>query len=189
MYRQPREAFEARVHTAEHRIYGQIYLIPGSGTADLLNAEGKAYLPVTGALLYQAGHKHPPEAGELKASSAFVALQKTQLRWLVGGRPATLRTSRAMLEKKRLALLYGSYLLAGDLEIPKGVRLSDYLSSTKPFQTLYAAGLYLLQPQKPVVELEPYETFEFVTVNLHQTAGVIEAPAPSGQDTRLTLFG
>jgi hypothetical protein len=69
-------------------------------------------------LLYEAGHKHPPEAGELRASCAFVALQKTHLRWLVGGRPATLRTSRAMLEKKRLALLYGSYLPAGDLEIP-----------------------------------------------------------------------
>ncbi|WP_119316210.1 hypothetical protein [Calidithermus terrae] len=189
MYRQPREAFEARVHTPVHRIYGQIYLIPGSGTADLLNAEGKLYLPVTGAMLYEAGHKHPPEVDELKASSAFVALQKTHLRWLVGGRPATPRTSKGMLEPKRLALLYGSYLLAGSLEIPKGVRLSDYLSSAKPFQTLHAAGLYLLEPHKPVVELAPYETFEFVTVNLHQAEGVVEAPSGQGQDTRLTLFG
>lgn len=39
MYRQPREAMEARIHTRAYRIYSLIHLVPGTGTADLLNAE------------------------------------------------------------------------------------------------------------------------------------------------------
>ena len=189
MYRQPREAHEGRIHTVHYRLYGMMYLIPGGGTADLLNAEGKDYLPTTGVLLYEAGHQHPPDPKDLKASTNFVAVQKARIRWLVGGRPATLRTSRAMVERRRLALLYSGYFLSGDLEVPKGARLSDFLSSTKPFQTLYDAGLYLLRPDRPVIEIEPYERFEFVTVNLAQAEGVLEAPAGKPDDTRLTLFG
>ncbi|PZA06595.1 MULTISPECIES: hypothetical protein [unclassified Meiothermus] len=189
MYRRFREAHEVRIHTIHYRLYGMMYLIPGGGTADLLNAEGKDYLPTTGVLLYEAGYQHPPDPKDLKASADFVAVQKGHIRWLVGGRPATLRTSRAMVERRRLALLYAGYFLAGELELPKGVRLSDFLSTTKPFQTLYDVGLYLLQPRRPVIELEPYERFEFVTVNLAQVEGVLEAPAGSPEDTRLTLFG
>lgn len=61
MYKQPREAHEARVHTRAYRVYGLIHLVPGAGTADLLNAE-RAYLPVTGALVYTPGFRHPSEA-------------------------------------------------------------------------------------------------------------------------------
>ncbi|MFY0007063.1 hypothetical protein ABTQ01_20345, partial [Acinetobacter baumannii] len=61
MYKQPREVHEARIYTQAYRVYGLIYLVPGAGTADLLNQE-KPYLPVTGALLYTPGYTHPPEA-------------------------------------------------------------------------------------------------------------------------------
>lgn len=72
-----------------------------------------------------------------------------------GGRPAEPRTSPALLERRRLAFLFGDYLLAGALLLPRGVRLSDFLSQAKPFQTLKEAGLYLLAPDRPLVDLDP----------------------------------
>ncbi|RTI51510.1 hypothetical protein CSW14_09700 [Thermus scotoductus] len=187
MYKSPREAHEARIYTGAYRVYGMIYLVPGAGTADLLNAD-RAYLPVTGALVYAPGFRHPPEAGELKASMGFLALRKERIQWVVGGRPTEPRTSPALLEKRRLALLFGDYLLAGELLLPRGVRLSDFLSQAKPFQTLLEAGLYPLLPDRPIVELEPLERFPFVTVHLRRAEAVAEAPGEA-QDPRLTLFG
>lgn len=70
----------------------------------------------------------------------------------------------------------------------RGVRLSDYLSQTKPFQILLEAKLYVLTPNKPIVDLEPLETFPFVTLNLRRAEAVAEAPGEA-QDPRLTLFG
>jgi hypothetical protein len=49
-------------------------------------------------------------------------------------------------ERRRLAFLFGDYLLAGELQVPKGARLSDFLSQAKPFQTLLEANLYALTP-------------------------------------------
>uniref|UniRef100_A0A7C2C2A3 Uncharacterized protein n=1 Tax=Thermus islandicus TaxID=540988 RepID=A0A7C2C2A3_9DEIN len=187
MYKSPREAHEARIYTGAYRVYGMIYLVPGAGTADLLNAD-RAYLPVTGALVYTPGFRHPPEVRDLKASTGFLALRKERVQWVVGGRPAEPRASPVLLEKRRLALLFGDYLLAGELLLPRGIRLSDFLSQAKPFQTLLEAGLYPLVPDRPIVELEPVERFPFVTVNLRLAEGVAEAPG-EGQDPRLTLFG
>lgn len=187
MYRQPREALEARIYTRAHRIYGLIHLVPGTGTADLLNAE-KPYLPVTGALIYAPGVHHPPKAEELKGSTGFLALRKEWIQWTVGGRPSQPRTSPALLEERRLAFLFGDYLLSGRLQVPKGVRLSDYLSQAKPFQTLLEAGLYLLLPDRPIEKLTPLERFPFVTVNLRVAEAIAEAPG-EGHDPHLTLFG
>lgn len=187
MYKQPREAHEARIYTRAYRVYGIIYLVPGTGTADLLNHE-KAYLPVTGALVYVPGYTHPPEAKDLKASTGFLALRKERIQWVVGGKPAEPRTSPSLLERRRLAFLFGDYLLAGELLVPKGVRLSDHLSQAKPFQTLWEAKLYPLSPDRPIVELEPRERFPFVTLNLRQAEGVAEAPGEP-HDPKLTLFG
>lgn len=187
MYKQPREAHEARIFTQAYRVYGMIYLVPGSGTADLLNQE-KVYLPVTGALLYTPGYLHPPEAKDLKASTSFLALRKERIQWVVGGKAAEPRTSPALLERRSLAFLFGEYLLAGALLVPRGVRLSDHLSQAKPFQTLLEARLYILRPDHPIVELEPVERFPFVTLNLRLAEAVAEAPGEA-HDPRLTLFG
>lgn len=187
MYKQPREAHEARIYTGAYRVYGMMYLVPGSGTADLLNQE-KTYLPVTGALIYAPGYTHPPEAKELKASTGFLALRKERIQWVVGGRPSEPRTAPSLLERRRLAFLFGDYLLAGDLLVPRGVRLSDHLSQAKPFQTLLEAKLYTLTPERPIVELTPKESFPFVTVNLRLAEAVAEAPGEP-HDPRLTLFG
>ncbi|GGM91717.1 hypothetical protein GCM10007092_00770 [Thermus composti] len=143
---------------------------------------------MTGALLYAPGFRHPPEAKDLKASLGFLALRKERIQWVAGGRPSKPRTSPALLEKRRLAFLFGDYLLAGALWLPRGVRLSDYLSQAKPFQSLLEAWLYVLSPEKPMVELDPMERFPFVTVNLRLAEGVAEAPGED-KDPRLTLFG
>ena len=187
MYRSPREAHEARIYTGAYRVYGTIHLVPGAGTADLLNQE-RPYLPVTGALVYAPGFRHPPEARELKASVNFLALRKERVQWVAGGRPAEPRTSPALLERRRLAFLFGDYLLAGELLLPRGVRLSDFLSQAKPFQTLKEAGLYLLAPDRPLVDLDPLERFPFLTVHLRLAEGEVEAPG-GASDPRLTLFG
>ncbi|WP_223201927.1 hypothetical protein, partial [Streptococcus pneumoniae] len=87
--------------------------MPGAGTADLLNQE-KPYLPVHWRPSFTPpGYTHPPEAKDLKASTGFLALRKERIQWVVGGRPTEPRTSPALLEKRRLALLFGDYLLAG----------------------------------------------------------------------------
>lgn len=187
MYKQPREAHEARIYTRAYRVYGLIYLVPGAGTGDLLNAD-KAYLPVTGALVYTPGFRHPPKVEELKASTGFLALRKERIQWVVGGRPSEPRTSPSLVERRRLALLFGDYLLAGEFQVPKGARLSDFLSQAKPFQTLLEASLYALTPDKPIVDLEPLERFPFVTVNLRLAEAIAEAPGDP-HDPRLTLFG
>lgn len=69
-----------------------------------------------------------------------------------------------------------------------GVRLSDFLSQAKPFQTLKEAGLHLLAPDRPLVDPDPLERFPFLTVNLRLAEGVVEAPGEAS-DPRLTLFG
>ena len=90
----------------------------------------------------------------IKASTGFLALRKERIQWVAGGRPSEPRASPGLLERRRLAFLFGDYLLAGELQVPKGARLSDFLSQAKPFQTLLEANLYVLTPEKPIVDLE-----------------------------------
>ncbi|GAA6755448.1 hypothetical protein Thermus77420_09240 [Thermus thalpophilus] len=134
---------------------------------------------------YTPGYLHPPEAKDLKASTSFLALRKERIQWVVGGKAAEPRTSPALLERRSLAFLFGEYLLAGALWVPRGVRLSDHLSQAKPFQTLLEARLYILRPDRPIVAVE---RFPFVTLNLRLAEAVAEAPGEA-HDPRLTLFG
>jgi hypothetical protein len=187
-YRQARETSESRIYTAQARVYGMIHLIPGSGTADLLNADSRPHLPVTGALMYAPGFEHPPKPHEMTAMSDFIAVSKSHIRWLVGGKPSTQRTTQAMLERRRLAFIFGNYILSGQAQVVKGGRLSDFLASAKPFQTLLQAGIYRYQPGALIHNLEPAETFEFVTVNLQHSEEVVELPLSDPEDVTLTLI-
>ncbi len=72
--------------------------------------------------------------------------------------------------------------------LPWRVRLFRHLSQAKPFQTLLEAKLYALTPNKPILDLEPLESFPFVTLNLRLAEAVAEAPGEA-RDPRLTLFG
>jgi len=187
-YRQAREANESRIYTVQARIYGMIHLVPGSGTADLLNADSRPHLPVTGALIYAPGFEHPPKPHEVTAMSDFIAVSKSHIRWLVGGKPSTLRTSQAMLERRRLAFIFGNHILSGQAQVVKGARLSDFLATAKPFHTLFQAGIYRYQAGAPIHNLEPAETFEFVTVNLQHSEEVVELPMDESGQFKLTLM-
>lgn len=182
MYKSPRERFDIRVYADKYTVYCQAHLIYGGGVADLLNTE-KGYLPVTDAKLYLPGHKHPPQAGDLKGEAGFLALQKNSLLWLAGGRPSSSRAGGVVLERRKVIFLYGPYALTGLLETPKGARLSDYVSTAKTFQTVFDAGLYELEARKPITELSPLEGFEFVTVNLHRVEGIVEIVPGEQHDT------
>lgn len=176
------------MYTPEYRIYGLIYLIPGGGTADILNAENRSFLPMTGVVLYGAGYSHPPDVKDIRATTRFMSVPKSTISWLAGGRPSVPRGTRSLMEQRRLAFLYGSYAIAGNLEVPKGVRLSDYLSSSKPFQPMFSVGLFPLKQDQPISQLEPIETFDFVTINISLAQGILEAPASDATSTRLTLI-
>ncbi len=189
MYKLPREAFEARIYTPEYRVYGRIHLIPHASTADLLNVECRTLLPVTGTLLYESGFAHPPKKEELKAAVDFLAVNKSRILWLTGGRPVQPLVAAQLLTRRKLALVFKDYFLAGYFEMPKSIRLSDFLSNAKSFQTLREAALFPLEPDKPVVEIAPLEQFEFVTVNLKRVYAVLEVPETRPGDMRLTLFG
>ncbi len=186
MYRAPREAFEARAYTLHHRFYGLIHLPPAVGVADHLNQD-RPFLPMTGVLVYAFGLEHPPRLEALQGELAFLALRKEQIAFLVGGRPAQPKAP-GTYEARRLLFLFPGYLLLGEVTLPRGVRLSDPLSQTRPFQTLYRAGVYLLAPGRPVRDLEPLERHEFLTVNLRLAEGVAEV-SPGVEETHLTLFG
>ncbi|MGQ9753575.1 MAG: DUF6812 domain-containing protein [Thermaceae bacterium] len=188
MYRPPREILEVRVYTREHRIYGLIHQPPLAGITAYLNQD-RPFLSITGALLYSPGVHHPPRLEELVGELAFLAVRKHRILYLVGGKPDEAKGPGEYVGR-RLLFLFSSMLLLGELLVPKGVRLSDFISQiyqTRPFQLLRRAGVYPLVPGKPVQDLQPLEEFEFLTLNLQQVEGVAEV-AEGVEETRLTLF-
>ncbi|HHO58289.1 DUF6812 domain-containing protein [Oceanithermus desulfurans] len=188
MYARSTEPFEVRVHTTEFRIYGSMHLPKGGGTATFLNKDKRPLVPLTGVLVYAPGYDHPPRAEEMRAAADFLAVQKREILWVVGGRPDRAELPGVPVKKQRMALLFGCCVLVGVLVTPAGVRLSDFLASAKPFQTLFDVRLYALAGDTPARELEVRQVFEFVTVNVQRILGIMEAPRFDDEDTRLTLF-
>lgn len=182
MYKQPREAFETLIVTTAYRIAATLHLMPRGSTAELLNHD-RSHVALTEALLYAPGFEWPPLAAKLKAKSAFTLLRKSEIQWVAGGRAAQGRVGASLLERRRLGFFLQEYVLAGELEVTKDSRLSDYLmaSGTKPFQTLHNAALYPMPTQSPIASISPAQTFEFVTINLNAVSNVIEAPADDGE--------
>lgn len=189
------DRFEARIYTSSYRAYGTIYLGPDQTVASLLNAVSRQLLPVTDPLIYAAGTAHPPKESDLKVSAGFLALHYNQIDWIAGGRSPQRRG-----HQRRMAFLYDGHVLVGHVEVEEGVRSSDYLERAASFQTLFDAELYpwqapagrflllgrdvrslfevgaLTAGDGEVVTLEASERFDFVTVNLRQVNGVLEAP-------------
>ena len=197
MYEQ-RSTFNVKICTHNQYIVGEIYLPPGLSTAAHLNTGTAGLLAVSRPLIYGlARAAHPAAAGDVSVSAGFIALHRDRIRWLVGGRP-----SEPLLERRtpqRAAFLYDHYLLVGELLLGEHIRLSDYLRSAEPFQLVSNAALYgwhkkegralllgerleklyeapsELGEDREVVELQPDELFDLVTVNLSQTHGIMEA--------------
>lgn len=186
MYRSPREAHEARIYTGAYRVYGMIHLVPGAGTADLLNQE-RPYLPVTGALVYAPGFRHPRRPGSSRRASTSSPCARSGSSGWPGEGPPSPERARPSWRGGASPSSSGTTSWRG-APPAAGVRLSDFLSQAKPFQTLKEAGLHLLAPDRPLVDPDPLERFPFLTVNLRLAEGVVEAPGEAS-DPRLTLFG
>ena len=188
MYARSTEPFEVRVHTADFRIYGTVHLPKSGSTATFLNMDRRLFVPMTGVLVYAPGYEHPPRVEEMRAAADFLAVQKQEILWVVGGRSEPAETPGVPVKKQRMALLFGCCVLVGVLVTPAGVRLSDFLAGARPFQTLFDVRLYALADDTPARELELRQAFEFVTVNVQRLLGIMEAPRSDDEDTRLTLF-
>jgi len=173
VYKQPRDEFQVRICTDYYRIYGKIHLVPSRSTADLFNAEQKDVVPVTEATLFSAGFEHPPEQDELRGRVPFLGLNRSRIWWVFGGRADTLPTRS--VKDVRLAVLYPEHLLAGEIQIPSGVRVTDHIHTAKPFMTLHRCRLYPIHEGQTLSQIEPVAAFEFVVVNTVQAIGVIES--------------
>ncbi len=191
-----REPFEARIYTPTYRAYGFIHLAPEMSTEALLNSVSRSLLPVTDPLIYAPGHDHPPAQEQLKVSAGFLAIHYDQISWVVGGQSPARSLDTPL---RRLAFLSDGYVLVGHVRVPAGTRSSDFLESAATFQTLFDAELYpwraptgrfllLGRDSDSLFEvgasdregagvrmLEAQERFSFLTVNLSQVTGVLEA--------------
>jgi hypothetical protein len=174
--KQPREDTRVRIYTPEYRIYGHMHLVPGRSTAELLNLEQREFFPVTQVQMFTAGWAHPPQPEELRARLPFLGLSRSRIRWVLGGRPTIVRG--ASFKEVQLRLLFTGYLVAGQVTIPSGARLTDYLYSSKPFQSMSNVTLFPLAEGEPLADVSPKVKYEFATVNLQQAVAVIEGEVP-----------
>jgi hypothetical protein len=196
--------------TDKHRVQGQLYVPPEQSLATYLNGNLGELLRIANPMLYTAGFTHPPLSRDLKMAAGFLALHQTQVLWLLGGQQDP-RPDWEKMVVRRMAFLFESYLLIGDLALSSGLRSSDYLRGAKPFQTLFNVALYPWQISKdraiifnktmntvfevshamndasPVIELSPASAFPFVTVNLTQAVGVLEPPQAKLDQPRYVL--
>ncbi len=194
-----RTAFDVWIVTGRHRIHGKLFVPQGQSLATYLNASLGEMLRVANPMLYTAGFAHPPESKDLEMAAGFLALHQSQVMWLLGGEQDQ-RPDWEKMVVRRMAFLFDSYLLIGDVSVSSGLRSSDYLRTAKPFQTLSNVALYPWRTPKnralifnktmttvfevshepseaaPVVEVSAASAFSCVTVNLSQAVGVLEPP-------------
>lgn len=181
------ETLEGRVYTDQYRVYGLLHALAEAGMVEHLNNKTKVFLPVVDAMVYDRGHSHPPTLESFHASPPFMAVPKEKILWVLGGTPATQTTRK--FESRRMAVFFGNYFLRGDLRLVPGARTSDFLNGVwaeKPFQCLYDASLVVLSERRPLAEITPLETFDFVTLNLRNTTGVCELPAVNAPAVEVT---
>jgi hypothetical protein len=174
--KQPREDTRVRIYTPEHRIYGHMHLVPGRSTAELLSLEQREFVPITQVQLFSPGWTHPPQAHELRARLPFLGLSRTRILWVLGGRPTLVRG--ASFKEVRMTFVLPGYLVGGQLTIPSGARVSDYLYTARPFQSLSSATLSTLEEGMSLADAPPRARYDFVTVNLAQVMAVVEGDIP-----------
>ena len=162
--------YDARVVTTVHRIVGKMRLPPMATTADYLNLESKSFFPLEEAAIYPRGFR--PVEGEPLLRAGFLGVAKGHLLWVVGGKPSHYQASPKVLTRRRAAVFFTDHVLVGEVEMLKTLDLPSFFSKTKPFVTLFDAGLYGIEDfgdNRP-----PEERFEFVTLHLRGIEGVVE---------------
>lgn len=186
MYKQRIETSDGRIVTGGFRILAKLFMVPGIGVADYLNRSDRPFLPLGEPQLFAPGGELPSQ-GDLRAAAAFLALPKTEIWWIGGGRLG--QGPGGLLEERPLALLYGDYLLRGRLRVGGHVRTSDFIaqrvSHGHPFDSLLDVSLCRLDPGTVMDELPPIEEFDHVTINLSQNMGVFDLSYADYADSAL----
>lgn len=170
------KAREARVHTTQFRIYGQMHLPDARGTATFLNADERRHLAMTDCTMYATGIEQPPARQDFRYETAFAAIPKDQVAWLVGGHTQPADPGMPQ-ESRQVYLVYPNYVLAGRLELRPNQRTSDFLGDAmdrRPFQTLFEARVMRPEADVSLWRLPLVERFEFVVVNLRSAGGIFD---------------
>lgn len=172
---------EGRVYTTSYVAYGRLHSLPRAGMANHLNQPGRPFLPVVSATLVRGGVESPPPRRDPKRAIEYLAVQKKEILWILGGSPTTnlMRGSNA----RRVALLFHDHCLRGYLEMPHNARSTDFLNhwvESGPFQHLDEVELLLVRNGQILRNSTPMETFGFVTVNLANVVAAYEL-APEGR--------
>jgi hypothetical protein len=177
VYKQRIETSEGRIVTAHYLILATLFTAPGVGVPDILNRKDRPFVPLGEPRLHRLGGGVPDEGElEVKVEASFLALPKTEIWWLSGGRAG--QEPGGVVEERMLAILYGEHLLRGRLRIGGHVRTSDFIaqrvSLDRPFDTLLDVSVCRLEAASPVAELPAVEIFEHVTINLSKNMGVFD---------------
>lgn len=174
MYKQPVERVVGRVHTQHYRIHGTLFPRPQVGMPDQLNRNDQPYIPIEDPRIYDyvvgdLGSRPPQVTG------AFIAVPRESILWAVGGDAGS--SDIRDFAFRDVAMLYGHVFLKGRLRVGSGMRTSDYIRNrvvTKAFDSLFDVSVSRLEGGGSLEDLEVVETFEFVSVNLRLTTGVVE---------------
>ena len=169
------ETFQGRVESHDYRIEGELFALPNVPLADQLNRSDRPFVPVAHLRLMR-----PADAGEPAplGRADFVAVPKDRVRWIVGGRaPEGASPALGTSSKRRVAVLFGSILLRGDLRVAVNIRVSDYIAGraeARPFDSLYDVELARMERGLDLERLDVLERFEHVTVHLGNATAVAE---------------
>jgi hypothetical protein len=168
----------ATVQTSEFLVQGYFHLRETAGTAWLLNADDRPFLPMTAVTVFRAGTADPPPESDLLYETRFLAIPKSRVRWVKGGAPDVTQEGHGR-EPRTVHLLYQDHVLQGCFHVRPELRLSDFIGqimAAKPFLTLHDARVLLPGPAgTPIAELEAAHAHDFLTVNLRLVGGVFDA--------------
>lgn len=172
IYTQPRESTPVLACTLDFRLYANMHLVQGKTTADLLNTDKKDFIPLTDVRLFPPGHDDPPDPATELGRTPFFGLNRESTVWVAGGRAPDLPETR--FKEVKIALVFHHTMMAGIMKIPGGVRVTDHLHASRPFQTVFNARLYPLAEGQSLSKIKAVSRFDSVVVNSGLATGVIE---------------
>lgn len=178
---------EGRAYTFDFRVFGLLHMRRSVPISRFLNQRDRPYVAMTSCIVYREGYDYPPAEDALLYRTAFAALPKSRLQWVVGGHRDMAGGPQGS-EPRFVYVLYPSYVLSGKLFLPPRVRVSDYLSqafSDRSFQDLVDVEVLKPQAGGDVRQFEVVERHDFVVVNVALAGGLFEDDKPAGRAFRI----
>jgi hypothetical protein len=128
------------------------------------------FLALTGPSLKLTRVRVPSESDPL----SFVALRRENISVIappLGGPMVDPTTAYGPTKTRQIACLLGDRIFRGTVEVPTGLRLSDFLRLTGPFLTVRRG---MMTPYGATLQSPEAKTLEVALVNLDHVAGVSE---------------